>query len=147
MKRILEIGIFLFILASCTLNERQEQAFSDQRSQYVNALNEGSVLVAVSMTYPGYVAEVKQKGAAHFKTVFADRSEEMQVGSQVIRKTVKSGNDIHILFDADIQYTDGKRGQKQFAGISSDNGASWFFLNYDDYKNRQNCKGLKRLIR
>ncbi len=144
---ILGVGIFLFLLAACTLNAEQEQAFSKQKSAYLNAINSGATLTRVSMTYPEFVRYAKQQGPEFFKSTFgSEDSHENNLTNSTIQKTVKKGNKIHILFEVEVQRFDAESTKQQFAGISDDDGANWFFMTYKDYKNKQICPGLKRLL-
>lgn len=142
------IGIFLLLLASCTLNATQEQAFSNQKAQYINAINDGSALTVVSMTYPELVAHVKQQGTESFKSTFAPESRKStRLGAQVIQQTVKKGRKIHILFEVEVQNLNAENSKEQFVGISEDNGENWFFMPYSSYRDGAVCKSLQRLIK
>lgn len=141
------IGIFLLILASCTLNATQEQTFNKEMSRYMEAVNTGATLRAVSMTHPEYVRYVKSQGPDFFKATFgASQPKEARLGSSIIQKTAKKGKHIQILFQVEVDKSPEENTKKLFVGISDDDGVNWFFLPYAAYKDHKMLPKLSRLL-
>lgn len=140
------LALLLALISSCSLTPEQEEAFSRQKGLYINSINEGSVLATVSMTYPCFVAYAKKQGPDFFRKTFHSDPEETHIGPQFIVDTKQKGKHIHILFQAEVELADKAPEVKKFTGISEDGGVNWFFMNYNDYRNKNICPQFKRLL-
>lgn len=146
--RFFGISIFLCLLfASCTLNSTQEQALNRHISLYLKAINEGSTLAIVSLTYPDFVKHVKNQGKDFFKSTFTPAETDYPLTDIRILQTERRKNHIHVHFKVAEEGFGAGNITKEFAAISENDGVSWFFMPYPDYLNKKICKDLVRIIR
>ena len=150
-RKLVVHGILLLFLVSCSLSASQEQTLNKQTRLYLNAIQNRSSLVLVSMTHPLYVRYVKSKGDDYFKEIFKIPAEDENASLNPVIETIKRKNDvIHVLYTIEKnQYMNFEDANKSFklVAISDDDGVTWSFLNYKVYQDENICKEIPRILK
>lgn len=142
----------LLVLASCSLNADQEASLNKAMSAYVNAHNAGSVVAFVAMTHPNAVAYYREKGDEAFEEKFSllssdDGGDYMQDGT--VKEVVSKEGNIHVKYrflSVEDRFYETKALEMIVMAVSDDEGASWFFIDEDDYQNEDIIQKTGRLI-
>jgi hypothetical protein len=148
--KIVFFAFALLILSACTLSADQEQKLNQAVSAYLHARNDCQIVNYVAFTHPSLVAKFKEEGDSVFQTKFDCTMDSLLLEDPTIRTVEKEGNDIQVLFDitAFDEYTYQQTKEKQqLVAISSDQGKSWFFIDYGYYVDKTLLPSIKRLIK
>lgn len=117
---------------------------------YINARNEGIATAVVAYTYPPAVAFYTAKGDSVFKERFdlSNLEEEPYLQDGNIEEIEKKDGVIHVKYSyLSIDPFDYASNKIFIYALSSNDGESWFYLDEDDYRNKEILPSSKRLIK
>jgi protein-tyrosine phosphatase len=135
------------------MSASQEASLNSSVSKYIIARNNCQLVGLVGFTYPELVKEFKDMGDSIFKQKFDcknNSSYQLQLQNPTLRTVEKKGLQIQVLYEFDAyRETEEKVIQTEFklVAISENEGINWFFMQFDDYVNKDNCKLLDRLLK
>lgn len=149
MQKIIFFLVSTVILGACTLSATQEKKLNESLSAYVNARNECLVVSYVAFTYPEIVKNYKSQSDSVFKAAFDCNNDTLYIQDPTVIKTLKEKKTIHVKYDLDVfNKNTGERliEKHTLYAISEDNGASWFFMDNNEYVNKTLLPNFKRLF-
>jgi hypothetical protein len=147
---------FLFILSllifSCSLSARQERTLNKSLGLYVQAIQNKTILVEVSMTHPCFLKHINSKGNEYFTYFFQNNpeEEEMLFFEPRINKIETKGDLIHVLYSIQKEFIykgNNKKDSASFVAITEDDGENWFFVRKGMYSNEKICTDVPRLLK
>jgi hypothetical protein len=142
----------LLILGSCTLSSDQEQSLQHAVQEYIDARNEGILVIYTGYTHPNaldyYLSQSDEAFTDRFDLTPGPKTLFLQDGT--MRDTEWDGDNIHIRYEFlginEMDFNTQTRIVNIYA-ISIDDGASWHFMDEVDYMNDRIMKPKYRLIK
>lgn len=137
--RFLFIILLLVFTVGCTLSADQEKSLSEAQRSYIDARNEADVLKYVGYTHPNVIAHYKHLADSSFQKKFDLSEDPYTFQDGTIREIETKGNSIHVsyLFKTIEKGSFGVFGDdRTVIAISEDAGKTWFFIEKEDYLNK-----------
>lgn len=138
MKYLFYIPILLLLVA-CTLDSKQEERLNTGLSKYIKSYNEDLMLQYTALTHVKVVAHYKALGEKEFVNHFQQNKDSVHVyyGEFFMKDTKEQGKNIQRCYTV-AKYTEYKEIDDKYEiyAISEDEGNTWFFVNEDDYFNK-----------
>lgn len=133
--------LFLFLLSlfSCQLDSKQEEKLNNSFQSYINAYNKDLTLELVAFTHVSVVKHYKSISNQDFIDHFHQKdSTHIFYGDYFVKETKQKNSDLQRCYTIE-QYTADEllKSNYRIFAISSDNGNNWFFVNEDDYFNKE----------
>lgn len=142
--------LLLGVLASCSLNGKQEATLNSAKMAYLEARNNNKVAMLVKLTYADAVRYYQKQGNDAFKERFKPENNQAFFQSGIVKQVESSGDLIHVQFEfesiTETEFEIITEPAKVYA-ISVDNGEHWKFLDKIEYDNPKIIPNNKRLIK
>lgn len=151
-KLFIQLCFLSVLISSCTLSARQEASLNQSVSKYVHARNECQLVGLIGFTYPALVKEIKEEGDSVFLQKFdCEKNQKFStyLSNPTLRSVEQKHGSIHVLYEFDTFDKETVLPSKQkfkLIAISENDGLSWFFMAFNDYKDKKICKSLIRII-